>query len=204
MIETIVFDMGNVLLRFDPDLFMDRLGVPASDRPLLLREVFRSVEWAQMDRGSLRDEDAVEKMCGRVPARLHETVRRLVLGWDSPILEIDGSFALVRELKELGYGLYLLSNASLRQHAYWPRVPASVYFDGTFISADHQLMKPEPAFFKLFFDTFALKAESCFFIDDHNYNIEAALRTGMSCAHFQGDYGAVRAKLRAAGVPVSA
>ena len=203
MIRNIVFDMGNVLVRFDSELFMDRLGVAAEDRPLLRREVFKSLEWVQMDRGSLRDEDAVPRMCSRLPERLRETARLLTLDWDDPILEIEGSLDLVRELKKLGYGLYLLSNASLRQHAYWPRVPASRYFDGTLISADVKLIKPQPEFYRLFLETFSLKSEECFFIDDSNYNIEGALNSGMSGAVFYGDIVLLRRALRGAGIPVT-
>ncbi len=202
MIRNIVFDMGNVLVRFDPDLFLERIGAAEEDRPLFKREVFKSLEWAQMDRGSLTDEEAVPLMCRRLPARLHAAAEDLVCRWDLPILEIEGSFELVRELKELGYRIYLLSNASLRQHEYWPRVRASRYFDGTFISADVKLIKPQPEIFQLFLETFALKPEECFFIDDSNYNIEGALNSGMSGAIFHGDVGQIRAKLREAGVPV--
>ena len=202
MIRHIVFDMGNVLVRFDPGLFMDRLGVEAADRALLTREVFKSLEWAQMDRGTLTDEEGCALMCRRLPEHLHETARQLVLAWDRPILQIEGSFDLVRELKELGYGIWLLSNASLRQHEYWPRVPASRYFDGTLISADVKLIKPQPEFYRLLFETFSLRPEECFFIDDNNYNIEGGLNSGMRCAIFHGDFGAVRARLREAGVPV--
>ena len=204
MIRNIVFDMGNVLVRFDPELFMDRLGVEAEDRPLLRREVFKSLEWVQMDRGSLRDEDAVPLMCRRLPARLHETARQLVLAWDDPILEIEGSLDLLRELKELGYGLYLLSNASLRQHAYWARVPGSRFFDGTLISADVKLIKPQPEFYRLFFETFSLLPEESFFVDDSNYNIEGALNSGMSGAVFHGDMALLRKAMRGAGIPVTA
>ena len=203
MIRNIVFDMGNVLVRFDPDLFMQRIGVAEEDWPLIRREVFKSLEWAQMDRGSLTDAEAVPLMCSRLPKRLHGAAEELVTRWDQPILEIEGSFELVRELKELGYGVYLLSNASLRQHDYWPRVPASRYFDGTLISADVKIIKPQPEFYALLYRTFSLTPEECFFIDDSNYNIEAARNSGMPGAIFHGDMGQIRAALREAGVPVS-
>lgn len=203
MIRNIVFDMGNVLVRFDPDLFMERFGVAEEDRPLLRREVFKSLEWAQMDRGSLTDEEGAASMCRRLPARLAGTVEDLVCRWDLPILEIEGSFELVRELKELGYGIYLLSNASLRQHDYWPRVRASQYFDGTLISADVKIIKPQPEIYALLYREFSLKPEECFFIDDSNYNLEAAFNSGMPGAIFHGDTGKLREKLLEAGVPVS-
>ena len=76
------------------------------------------------------------------------------------------------------------------------------YFDGTLISADVKLIKPQPEFYRLLFETFSLRPEECFFIDDNNYNIEAALNSGMRFAIFHGDFREVRAKLREAGVPV--
>ena len=54
MIKNIIFDMGNVLIRFDREVFLTRLGVAQADRELLKREVFQSLEWARMDRGSLK------------------------------------------------------------------------------------------------------------------------------------------------------
>ena len=142
MIKNILFDMGNVLIRFDRDLFLTRLGVEGEDKKLLMREVFLSVEWVQMDRGSIAEAEAVRRICARVPERLHDAVEKLVAMWDRPILPIDGMYELVEELKNAGYGIYLLSNASVRQHEYWPRIPAHVFFDGTIISADEGVMKP--------------------------------------------------------------
>ncbi len=204
MIKNIVFDMGNVLLRFDPDMFLDRVGISGQeDRILLKRVVYQSLEWARMDRGSLTDEEATAMMCRHLPERLHEAVNLLVAHWDRPIVEIPGAFTLVEELSSLGYKIYLLSNASYRQHDYWPRVPASRFFDGTLISADVKLVKPQPEIYRLFFENFGLKAEECFFIDDAINNIEGAFFVGMPGAVFHGDVKEIRYKLNEAGVSVS-
>ena len=58
MIRNILFDMGNVLLRFDRQVFLNRLDVSEADKQLLLQEVFLSREWVEMDRGTLREETA--------------------------------------------------------------------------------------------------------------------------------------------------
>ena len=136
MIKNILFDMGQVLIRFDQKYFIKRLGIEDVDLDLLLREVYRSVEWVQMDRGTLREEDAFRSISKRLPERLHDAAWKLICMWDRPILEVAGMYELVEELKGLGYGIYLLSNASVRQHDYWPRIPASRFFDGKLISAD--------------------------------------------------------------------
>ena len=82
MIKNIVFDMGQVLIRFDREVFLDKAGVTdPADRELLLREVFLSLEWSRMDRGSLTDIQAAEIICRRVPERLHDAVWKLVTFW---------------------------------------------------------------------------------------------------------------------------
>ena len=202
MIKNIVFDMGNVVIRFDPDFFMEREGVALEDRPLLMREVYRAPEWAMMDRGSLTDEEAADIMCARVPEHLRAVVPRLVAFYDRPILEIDGIYDLVKELKDLGYMVYLLSNASCRQHDYWPRVPAAALFDGKLVSCDVKLIKPMPEIYLSLYQKFGLKADECFFIDDNTVNVEAAIYTGMHAVVFFDDIVWLRRELNAVGVPV--
>lgn len=202
MIRNILFDMGNVLLRFDRQVFLDRLDVSEADKQLLLREVFLSPEWVEMDRGTLREETAEPIMCSRLPEYLHDAVHQLASCWDQPILPMEGMEELVGELKQAGYGIYLLSNASVRQHAYWPRVPGSTLFDGTLISADAGVMKPQPEIYRLCLARFGLKAEECFFIDDVPANIEGAQFCGISGTVFRADARQLREDLREAGVRI--
>ncbi len=200
MIKNLVFDMGGVLIRFNRELFMTRLGVPEADFGLLTREVFLSPLWVMMDRGTLSDTEAAALMCRRVPARLHEAVYRLTAFYERPILPVDGMAALVEELKAKGYGVYLLSNANCRQRDYWPRVPGADRFDGTLISSDVKLVKPMPEIYGRFLSEFRLRPEECFFIDDSPANVEAALYVGMRGAVFFDDIRRLRRELREAGV----
>ena len=202
MIKNILFDMGNVLIHFDRKAFLDRLDISEEDKQLLLREVFLSVEWVQMDRGTLREETAEPLMCQRIPEHLHSAVHSLVSEWDDPMLPIAGMAELVEELKEKGYGIYLLSNASIRQHAYWPKIPGWLFFDGKVISADEKVMKPHPDYYRIALERFALKPEECFFIDDVPANIEGAEYCGISGAVFHKDVALLRRQLRAVGVTV--
>ena len=203
MIRNILFDMGNVLIHFDRRIFLDRLDISEADKQLLLREVFLSVEWVQMDRGTLREETAEPLMCQRLPEYLHGAVHSLVSLWDEPILPIAGMAELVEELKHNGYGIYLLSNASLRQHAYWHKIPGWQFFDGTVISADEKVMKPHPDYYRIALERFGLKPEECFFIDDAPANIEGALYCGIPGTVFHQDASLLRDQLRTAGVNVT-
>lgn len=200
MIRTVIFDMGGVLVQFDRANFIQRLGVSAQDEPILLNEVFRSLEWARLDRGSMSQQDAISCMCERLPQRLHQAAEDLVTKWDQPIIPMPGMYELAEELKHGGYGVYLLSNATLRQREYWPRITASRFFDGTLISADVKLVKPQPEIYTLLCEKFGLTAAECFMIDDVPQNIEGAFEAGMSGFVFNEDVTALRSALKKAGV----
>lgn len=200
MIKNVIFDMGNVLLTFDRDRFLDAVNAHGEERRTLMNNVYLSVEWARMDRGSMTEAEAAASMCSHVPAQLHEKVHLLVDKWDRPIIPVPGMAELVRELKEAGYGVYLLSNASYRQHEYWPRVPGNEHFDGTLISADVKLVKPEREIYELMMKEFNLIPDECVFIDDATQNIEGAERVGIHGIVFHGSAKEAREKLRALGV----
>ena len=200
MIRNILFDMGQVLIRFDQQYFIHRLGIEGEDVALLMREVYRSVEWVQMDRGSIREEDAFDKIKQRLPERLHKTAWKLICMWDRPILEVDGMYELAAELKDLGYGIYLLSNASVRQHEYWPKIPGWQFFDGKIISADEKVMKPHPDYYLRALERFKLIPGECVFIDDVSANIEGAMYCGIPGIVFYGDAKLLRRQLREKGV----
>lgn len=198
MIKDFVFDMGNVLILFQPELFVRRLGVSQQDAALLLQQVFYAREWAQMDDGSRDEQEVCDLFKTRLPAHLHSHMVTLVTAWEEPIMEVEGMSALVGRLKRQGYGIYLLSNASRRQHEYWGKIPASRYFDGTLISADVGMVKPDPGIYRRLFDTFGLRPETSFFIDDMTQNIAAGKALGMPGHVFDGDMAALERAVNAA------
>ena len=203
MIKNIIFDMGQVLIRFDPDYFVERTGISnEEDKKILNREVYKSIEWAKMDRGTLTVEEGCQIIKQRVPDHLKSTVEQLTCHWVRPILPIAGAKELIKELKQKGYNIYLLSNAALNQKDYWPKVPGHEYFDGTVISSDILLVKPQLEIYEYTLNKFSLKAEECVFIDDSIANVEAAVYSGIEGIVFHGDYEEVREKLRGLGVLV--
>ena len=204
MIRHIIFDMGNVLLRFDRELFLDRVGAAGEDRELLFREVFASDDWIGMDRGDHDEPEAAEKMCARLPRRLHEHARWLVCHWDEPLVIVEGMEELAAELKDAGYGVWLLSNASRRQREYWPRLPVHRYFDGTLISAEERVIKPHREIYDRCLEKFGLDAGECFFIDDSADNIRGAAERGIRGYEFHFDVDGLRRALVRAGVNIRA
>ena len=204
MIRSILFDMGSVLVRFEPDEFVGRLNLPPEDAAALRREVFRSADWVRLDRGVFTQQQAIEAAKTRLPERLHPYVDDLVLHWDAERLEVPGAFELVRELSDNGYRLYLLTNASLRHREYWPRFRFAPYFgDRIMLSAAWQLLKPEHEFYEKAIELLGFDPAESVFIDDQPVNIEAAERCGIPGVVFHGDMALLRQRLREKGVIVS-
>lgn len=201
MIRNIVFDMGQVLIHWTPKQFTASMHLTEEQENQLILEVFRNTEWIRLDRGSISEEEAAASICQRLPQSLHKNAYELVTGWwKIRRVPMEGMAELIRELKENGYAIYLLSNANLRLRTYFPWIPGSEYFNGIFVSAEHRLLKSEREIYEKFLDAFILKPEECFFIDDNPANVEGAERVGIRGTVFHGDACRLRAELRKAGI----
>lgn len=185
MIQTIVFDMGNVLIDFAPAPFLRKLTDDEAASEAILRELFGGPEWRLLDAGKIEKEEAVRRICERIPE--HETLLRLALSrWDECLSPIPGMAELVARLKEKRLGLYLLSNTSMDFFRFSKRFEALRYFDGLVVSAQEKLLKPDPAIYRLLCSRFGLQPSECLFIDDLQENVDAAVSVGFSGHRFDG------------------
>ncbi|MDE7274136.1 MAG: HAD family phosphatase [Lachnospiraceae bacterium] len=192
MIKNIVFDMGNVLTIYNARDYIYGYVDNEEDFIWMKNHLCASVEWLKMDRGTIKDDEAIRSVCKRIPERLHSTVERFVREYrmvqpPNPPME-----ELVEELSQNGYGLYLMSNTSHRFRIFSQSIKSIAYMKGIWISCEHGLLKPEPAAYLDFFQTFSLKPEECFFIDDTPANIEAAGNLGMDGCVYYGDVAELR------------
>ena len=205
MIRHIVFDYGHVLIRWDPDRIIARLGVVGEDARLLRREVFDCSEWPALDRGTMTPEEALARMDHRLPAHLLGAAERCVRDWwKDELIWTEGIEELIRELDGLGYKIYVLTNAASSLHGYVGRLPAADCFRGMIVSADWKLLKPQREIYETLFRQYGLRPEECFFIDDNPMNIEGARCAGMPGAVFFNDVARLRRELIEAGIPVRA
>lgn len=203
MIKHMIFDMGNVLIAWDPPMLTRRLGLSEGDYQIFLREVFSCSEWVALDHGTLTPEQAMETVGARLPEHLHAAALRMMREWwADPLVPIEGMRDLIWELEDLGYDIYLLSNATSRLHDYFHRIPGSECFSGMIVSADWKLLKPQREIYEKLFESFSLTPEECFFIDDSPLNIDGAREAGMPGTVFFGDMARLRRELAAAGIPV--
>lgn len=183
MIGHILLDMGNVLLAFDPvQAVKDVLG----DHPCIEQVVdatTRSPEWKALDQGILQEDEAVQAMTQRAPS-LQKEIHCFMDHWDEYLKPVPGMEQLVRELKQLGYSLHLLSNAGIRFRRYSVRFPVFSLMDTIHISADMKLLKPDFRIYTKLLQELALAPEDCLFIDDMEENILGARAVGINSIRF--------------------
>lgn len=195
MIKNIVFDLGNVLVDFDPIRFVREKTSDEAQKKLLVSEIFGSVDWLRFDKGMMTKPELLLSVKNRLPKELHGTAEELLTTWYNGLHPLPQMAQLPRQLKEQGLGVYLLSNAPQDYYLYEEKVPNHSSFDGIFISSDWKLAKPEHEIFRAFYSHFGLNPAECYFIDDTAANILAAEETGMRGFHFKKEVEPLKKEL---------
>ncbi|WP_303899978.1 HAD family phosphatase [Anaerotruncus colihominis] len=192
MIKNIIFDMGNVLMRFDDMELAARFVDNQEDQRLLCGHVFSGPEWIALDAGSIDEEQALSSILSALPERLHDAAENVFLNWDRYFEPIQETNDYARSLKQRGYQLYLLSNASVRFARYRAQIPVYDCFDGVIVSAYVQQMKPDRAIYETLLSAYELDPAECFFIDDREENIATARACGMEGVVFTDPASLIR------------
>ncbi len=183
--KNILFDMGNVLVTYNPEWVIRRY----TEDEELIREVknivFHSQEWLLLDAGLIEEEKAERNWMERLSSdKARELAHLSFQNWHLYNMKvIPGTAEMIRALKENGKEIYLLSNASMRLLSIYKEViPAVECFSGIFYSAAHKCVKPQDIIYERFLKEYSLKPSDCFFIDDLEENISAAKAVGISGA----------------------
>ncbi len=197
--RNVVFDVGDVLLHWDPH---------APYRALLpdeaaIRAFFDEIDFygwnLENDRGHGWDR-AVAELSAKFPHRA-DLIRVAHQQWGESITgPIEGTVEILRRLKAAGVPLYAITNFSEK----WAEAQARYdflreSFIDVVVSAEERLVKPDPRIYEVLLKRNALKPEDCVFIDDRLANVEAARGVGMAAIHFQSPE-ALERDLRALGV----
>ncbi|RMF70392.1 MAG: HAD family phosphatase [Alphaproteobacteria bacterium] len=183
-IDTVVFDIGNVLLRWDPAFLYEKLIPDAQERAFFLREVV-PLDWhLEHDRGRSYGETIPERQ-RRFP-RYAELIAAYYERWDETIAgPIWGSVALLEALHARGVPLYAITNYSAET---FPRARQQFPFLGRFrdivVSGEEGVVKPDPVIFTRAIARFGIRPETALFIDDSPANVEAAAECGFRTHRF--------------------
>ena len=179
-----VFDLGNVLLDWDPRFLYRKLIPDAAAMEDFLGRVCTRDWHLTLDAGKPFDQ-AIAERCAAFPAQraLIEAYRDR---WNETIAgSIPGTVALLEQLHASGSRLYAISNFSAEAFEMTrPLYPFLDWFDGLVISGREGLVKPDAAIYRLLLERYGLRAEECLFIDDVERNIQGARAVGMQAVLF--------------------
>lgn len=198
---TVVFDVGNVLLRWDPRHLYRRLIPDEARMDWFMQNVCTAAWNIEQDRGRSWA-DAVALLVAQHPEWERE-IRAYDLDWHETVAGvIEDSVAILAELKDKGEKVYAITNFSREKWAESViRFPFLDTFDGVIVSAHERLLKPEPAIYHALLERYGLTAGDCIFVDDSEKNIKGARAVGMQAIHFVEPID-LRAELKGLGVPL--
>jgi 2-haloacid dehalogenase len=201
-LNTVVFDLGGVLITWDPRAaFHDVL--PRHEVEPFLDEI----DFLTLNRGI----DAGRPM-HEVEAEVDERFphRRGVLAAyhrnfpDSLTGEVPGTADIVRELSAAGVRLLALTNWSAQTFPHARELfPVLAEFEGIVVSGEESMVKPDPRLFQRLFERHQVVPSSAVFVDDSAANVAAAADLGLTALQFS-DAGTLRSDLVRLGLPLVA
>ena len=200
-IDTVVFDLGNVLISFNPRWLYRKLLPDEASIDRFFSETGFDAWNARMDAG-LSFAEGIAAQSARFP-QYRSLFEAFFERWSEAVGSvIPESLELLQTLRKNSIRTYALTNFSSENYPLVARrFPFINDFDGSIVSGHEGVCKPDPAIYALLFERYSITPERAVFIDDKPENVEAARRLGMHGIHFT-DPQALPSALRALGLPV--
>jgi len=184
-IHAIIFDLGNVLIGWDARLLYKRL-LPDLETVERFLEEIHFLEWnAKQDAGrSFRE--GVAELSSQFPHHA-DLIQAYDVHWEESLMPPnEQAIEIVRQLKQAGWSLFLLSNFSTEKFELVKQKHDFLnLFDDMIISGEHETVKPEPAIFNIALQRINRAASECLFIDDSLPNIKTSRKMGFHAIHYQ-------------------
>jgi 2-haloacid dehalogenase len=184
MTKAVIFDLGGVLIDWNPKYLYSKLLDDEAAIDAFLDEIGFKAWNLALDKGG-RWQDAIDDLVSRFPHR-KELIEAAHHRWHEMMPgDLSGTVGILQRLSEAGVPLYAITNFSSEKFAETrERFPFLSLFRDIVVSGDEQMLKPEAAIFRICLDRNGLKAEDCVFIDDVAHNVEGARAVGIDAIHF--------------------
>jgi len=185
-IDTVIFDIGNVLIEWDPRHLYRKLFAEEARMEWFLANICTGAWNLEQDRGR-SFAVGVRELTARHPEWARE-IRAYDERWGEMVPgEIPGSVAILDNLLQRHLPTFGISNFSAEKYAYArERFGFLDRLNGVVISGHEGLLKPDAAIYRLFLERYGRQARHCLFIDDSPANVEGARKIGMNAVRFQG------------------
>lgn len=184
MIDTIIFDVGMVLVDFCWKEHIAGFGFPEETAKIVGEAVFQSAAWAETDKGILSEAELTALFIQNAP-EYEKEIRQVCADFGGAIRQYEYAVPWIKELKEKGYKVYILSNYG--EKTYFDSIKELNFMeeaDGGIFSYTVKKVKPEPEIYLLLAEKYNLQPENCVFLDDSRNNVEAARKLGFHAIQF--------------------
>lgn len=186
MINTIIFDIGNVLVDFRWRQMYESFGLKEDDIEKLADATVRHQAWMDLDQGIITAEEAEEAYVKAAP-EYREFIERIYQEMDNMLVQFDYSIPWIKEMKKRGYRIYILSNWS--KPAYEACQDTALSFlplvDGVVFSYQEFVIKPDQKIYEIICNRYHINPAEAVFLDDSEANIKGAREYGLHAIHFQ-------------------
>jgi putative hydrolase of the HAD superfamily len=194
-IRNVVFDVGGVLLDWNPAAVIARLHPDPALQAVVRQRMFEHADWHEFDRGTISYEAAPAHFARQTGLSAGQ-VRELIHATRESLAPIDGTVRLVEDLAASGVHLYLLSNMPVSTYEYLVTQHAFfAHFKHLVISGAILLAKPDAAIYHHLVDKTGIVPAQSVFIDDLPRNVAAARDCGLHAIQFR-DPASCRQELR--------
>ncbi|WP_242921634.1 HAD family hydrolase [Pontibacter liquoris] len=200
MTKTIIFDLGAVLVDWNPHYLYRKIFDDEAEMLHFLAHIC-TPDWNEEQDGGRSLQEATEYLVARHPEH-EENIRAYYGRWEEMLGgAIEGTVEIFRNLRAEGkYNLYALTNWSAET---WPialeRFDFLHWFDGVVVSGEEKNRKPFASFYQVLLDRYDVKSEESLFIDDNLRNVTAAEQLGIPSIHFSSPEQ-LRAALQERGI----
>lgn len=174
MLKNIVFDLGNVLVKFDSNELIYSFF---NKRQEEVKSFYFDSLWNEYDQGLYSVEEMIEKGVKQFP-ELELSIKKLMYHWTEFVIPLKDNVAYIKDLKQLGYNVYILSNIPEDDTKYLRSLGVFDNIDGGVFSYEYKKIKPDPEIFNILLEKYNLKASECLFLDDRKENVESASNLG--------------------------
>jgi putative hydrolase of the HAD superfamily len=184
MIKNVIFDIGNVLIKWDPASIVANFFPDHQDHLALAKSIFKSEIWYDLNFGKLSMNEAIASYnttIGLEVKILEELMNKML----ESLVTIDESVELLKKLHALKVPLYSITD-NVREIIEYEKSKYDFLdlFIDIITSYDTNVLKPNSAIYEHLLQKHSLIAAECVFIDDHLPNVEGAIKVGMKAIHF--------------------
>lgn len=185
-IETILFDLGGVLIDWNPRYLYKKIFSDPKEMEYFLRDV-ANMDWNERQDAGRPFEEAIDVLAEKYP-EYQSQIQAYFYRWGEMLNgPIQGTVDILAELRtNKNQNLFALTNWSAETFPIARELYSFLgWFEGILVSGEENLKKPDPQIYALTLERFNLDATKTLFIDDSSRNVTAAIQSGIRAIQFE-------------------